>query len=381
MANELYPTGAGTIILGKAEGTYGTAESLGASQVLYMDECEIEIDEEELPREGLSPQGPGFISAMGRSVCNVSLSTEIALPTLTGTPATTDVSIQPILHACQFAGSVDNTDKSVTFVLGDIGSQGSTFAHRIYNDVDDEGQVRTSAGTVLSPSLSWEAGQRCVISAQGMGLGFDATGAVADVLAAAGAGRLTPTYPATEGAVFMNATVKIYDGTNLYGGGSLASPGNGLALLAFGFDANLDVQAHLGAQPFGGVKRIRGYRSAASTMSLSLEVTDLAEFNPYSLKNTKTVLQVNITLNEGGNHLQFLSQGIITGITLGDGDGRRTYDLELRCVYAPDYSDGSPAAGLSPSQVFVAGTNEGLALDPASALTTPGIAVLQFYTD
>jgi len=381
MANELYPTGAGTIVLGKTESTYGTDASIADANVLYMDEFTAEVDEEVIQREGLSPQGPGFIPAMGRSLVNVSLSTEIALPTLDGTPAVTDVDMEPVLNACQFAGSVDNTDKSATFVFTDYGKQGSTFYFEMFNDADDEGQRVKCLGTVLSPTLSFEAGQRLVLAGDGQALGFQATGDEDDVILATGGGRRAVTYPSAEGHVAMGATCKIYDGTNLYGGGTLGTPGDGLAVRSFEFAGNLSVSPQLAAQPSGGVQRIRGYRDAFSTISLGLEVTDLAEFNPYALKHDQTAIQVNVLFNEGTNHLQFLSQGFITGVSMADADGRRTYDLEIQCAYPEDYSDGSPATGITPGQVFVAGTNEGLALDPATPLTAVGIAVLQFYTE
>jgi len=385
MANEIIPVDEQGrpigYVLGEAEATYGVDPAPDISNNLMSFETfEAELDEAVIDRNPISPEGPGSKPVLGRTLLNVSLASEVVLPTVSAGDTTDMPAVHPVLHAAQWTRTGDNTDNTQTYVKRSFSAQGSTFYRHELDEGDTDTNLTKCIGTVLSSSLRWSEGELLLLSGEGMALGYDEPD---DVLSNPGSGLSAMTYPADNPEVGYGAVVKIVNlsDDSLYGGGSLASPNNDLVLTDFSFEDGSVVVPKGGLSPTSGVKRLRSRRTGPATISLSLDATLYSSFDPYTLKNSRQALEINITFGapSGGNWLQFLAYGVITDIAKQAGEDGVMYDLTIRCIYPEDSTDGDPAAGRSPTQVFNAGTNQGLRLDPTATLPR-GIAVLQFGT-
>jgi hypothetical protein len=395
----VYTVDGSKVVLGKAQATLGTQETLSASDVLYFEEFESDIDEAILERNGPSPEGPGFIDDVGRTVSTFNYATEMKWPTLGATPAATDVPIHPILHAGQWQVETQNNsgapdEDAVWYVLGSNASQASTFGDRSFNVDDDNGIDMSLYDAVLTTEFDWQAGEIMRVSGEGRARGY-AAGEVTDILNAVTAAAANPqngsgnrdvvTYSSADPMKFMGASISIYNTAtdSFIGGGSLGSPSGNLAVNRLAFSPGMTLSEDLGAQPEDGVQRLRARRNQAATVTVGIEVADLDEINPYALRHAKTpmVLSVIIT-NSAGVNFQFLGWGVVTGVSKVDLGERRGYEMTFKLIHPGSSSgDSAAVAGLKPSQVFTESGSQfpGIGFTPNSAVTKKGIAFIGWW--
>ena len=380
MANELHPIGA-ELVLVKKEASYGSDPTPAAGDYIYFDTFTATPKQDALPRVGRTGAGPGLKAARGGSRVPFSYETELVLPTVT-TAAFSDADL-PTIDALMHAGGWvrrDDTAGGVIYVLADYHSQSSTFYHYSGNEAVDNANLVKMIGAVAPITWEWSAGERIKVSGEGMALGYATSGASTDVFAATGAARPSITADAGNPAVATNMVVKIIDlsDDSLYGGGTLASPGNNLLVTRAAFNPGQTTNEQLGLSGVGATARIRAYRDNVATLELTLEVTDQDEFDPLTLEADAQALEISLKAVEGNNEGLFLIYGVIVDHEFSEANGIKYYDLTIEAIY-PENSGGSPAAGLKPDQPFTAGTNQGLLLSP-NTLANFGVAVWQFRT-
>lgn len=384
MANELIPTRR-KVVYGLAETTAGTDIAPTATNVMYFDEFNVNVVEEMIERNGVSPEGPGFRPAVGASMVEIDFETEIVFPTISAADTTDLPSVHPLLHAGLWKRQGDSTDNTQIYILASYGKQSSTFYVYEIDEDDADANLTKCVGTVFSTTLSWTAGERLSISGSGLSKGFFSTGDTDDIYDATGAGSSSVTYPSDDPTVAKDATVKVMTTgavPTVYGGGTAASPNNDLVVTSLELESGVEVHAQRGFSALGGIKRIRGVREGYATLTLTMEMASASDFNPVSYRHDRTVLEVNLTFTNPAtttNKCQFLFYGCVTEVSKEDDAGRRLWTLTLQGVYPEDASDSDPLAGRSPTQLFKAGTNKGLYLDPTSG-PARGIAALTFYS-
>lgn len=392
MTHEILPAidgglGAQVVQIGR-QATKATDPTLGTTDAKYLRAWSCDVDLTNVPRRGVSPGAPGFKPTKSTSQIPFSGEAEVKCPTIASADSTDRPEIDPILYAAQWRLTSDATDKTHTYVLSRSGSQISAFYDTVYDEDDSDGVKITGLDAQMMARLMWEAGDdpRLIVAFEGTAAGFQTTGDWSDVLADTGAGSIAATYATEDPALALGATIKLVDlrDNSLFGGGSLASPSNLLMMRSFEFNPGQAVNTQKGAQPLGGLGRIRSIQNEAATISVVVEATVLADFNPRDWELDMAPVEVNCVFSSPsatGNTVQFLAYGFVTkvqGPVGQEADGARLYQIDIQVGY-PEDSDGSPAVGISPNQEFKAGTNQGLGLQPTATLSK-GVACLQFAT-
>ena len=84
-------------------------------------------------------------------------------------------------------------------------------------------------------------------------------------------------------------------------------------------------------------------------------------------------------LSFGSSTALFLAIVVLQCGRFPDAGKRRVYELEVEVKYPEDASDGDPAVGASPSQLFDYAANNGLYVDVTP--TNVGVFAITFYRD
>lgn len=376
MANETYVAELMEVRI-KVEATYGTDATPAATDVCYVEEFEFNYNEEMIELVGASPQGKGFGDVAGASWFEVSGTTHLDIPTISSADSTDLPKCYPFFYGGQWKLSSDAASKTHTLTLGTQAGQGVTVYARDYNSAENNGQVRKIVGCQWATSLTWEAGQIVKVGFDGMAKG---AATPSDVIANLGSGPVALTYPAITRVIAAGATIKIQNLSNnaIYGGGSLSSPTQGLAISSFAFESGVSAERVPSACATGATHAINASRLEHATVKMGLEVTDLDEFDPYELRHDGQAMGIRVEFFQGSNKVCFYCNGKITTIESAVVANKRFYDITFKCIYFEDAADGTPAAGLAPQQGPKAGTNEGLYADPSSI--PAAIAAIQFQT-
>lgn len=314
MANETYiDWGAQREVWAKRETTFGSDPTPSASNVVFVKDMTVRFSEEPLERLGASPQGPGFRPAVGSNYFEFSFGTELDLVTIAAGDSTDRPNCDFALYGGGWVESADSTDKTHTYVLGTHTEQGVTLYVTDFNSAGDNGRRTKLIGSQWGTRISWEAGQIVMIECDGAAKG---AATPSTVIANLGSGPAAVTYPTTSPVVAVGAVLRLQNlaDNSVYGGGTLASPTNGLALTSFSFDSGVSAVPQKGANATGGVTRIRAVRTAAPTLELSVEVTDLDEFDPYELKHDVQPLGVMVDFVQGSNKVRFYCNAVISDV-------------------------------------------------------------------
>ena len=368
------------IVLGGIETTYGTAPSLAVANALYVSDVSFDFEEDQLARTPLSPERQGVLSVFGAARVTYSMSTEIAMQTISGADGSDAPHCDVMLRAAGFTRTADAGDKAYIYVLNSNGGESAAFEIYQMEAGGVDANLTLIRGARHSFSLDFVAGEVLSLSCDGIGL---ANTTVRNTVAASAAVDKGITWYSDKPFVGRNAAhlevVNLGDDT-VYGGGSLGDPDNTLEVLSLSVDGAMNVSEQRGLKPAGSDGRIRLAPDGPATMSVVIEaarIGDIGVFNPYTLRSDNSPLEFRIKFTDGANHMALNAYAQIVGISKESTDGRQVYSLDCELRY-PEDTDGDPSVGLDPEQKFEQGTNKGLFLDLAPS--NPGVLALSFWT-
>lgn len=381
MANNTFGKGL-KYILGAREATADTAESLTASNVLHFHMWKSAYKILSLKNNSASPEGPGFKPVAGMKYFDFEFERNIVSQTVAAGDTTDVPACDVQLHMSGWQRTGDNASNQQVYLLKTYVNQAATLEAYWTNNANDDQIKHKLVGARAVSKISFRAGEYFRLAGKGKAKG--ATD-VDSVVVETGSGAATLVYGDEAPVVAIGGTIKLYrlsDGA-VFGGGSLASPTQGLAVVAFDFDPGMGGEPLMqkSANAAGGLQRSALLRSDVATIELTVEVTDLDEFNPLEALEDSAPYGVEILFSSGSNRVLFYANAVITSADLDEGGegASALWTLSMDCVYFQDAADNSPAAGLSPSQAPKTGSNKGLPANPATALT-PSVAALSFYT-
>lgn len=380
MAYELLPETYGHLwaIL---ESTYGTTPSIAGTNAIYVESAQAQYVRDPIRPGGKAPGRRGRKSYPGRVHVPWDLETDVQVRVIADPPIAANVPpIDPILQGCGFQRVLGGAGQnSIGYFLRSHGFGSWSFYDHWTNEANDD-EVRI-IGRGARGSTRWSLGDdgRLMVSASGFAL---PQATLADTLASTGAAASTAVvYPDLAPLVYQGARTRIHrlDTDGVYGGGSLASPGNAAALLDFSVDTDMAPAEDLGGHAAGGIARISLRPVEPVLMTLTVEATDESEWSWHTLRDGAT-LSVDVRPVAAGvsaRTCQMLMHGQVVDIAAG-GAGRRTWQVTVEGRWPEDSTDGAPAVGTSPGSTFTAGTNEGLDEIPTGATPVPAIFALLF---
>jgi len=399
MANELLLPGRG-VVHAKAESTYGTDATPGASDVVLVLDFESAYQQDEISRENaIQPHVNGLMSvhAMGHVTwgckCELDMAT-IANPVVA---ANSEPEAHWALVSCGFSQHTDDTDKTIAYALRDS-THGSSTIYAYEADQDDSiANLHKIVGARADFSLVLDPGAPMMLELKnGFGiaqaLNSTAGQSVDNVIKETSSGDWTTaktvTYPSRDIFLSHTATCQLIesDSGTVYGGGSVGSPSNALVVKSCTINGNMNPQETPVMSGNQGVARI-DLRPTTHTVDLVLEATTLDHVNPYVWRAERTPLELNLTYTQpgggnGSNTLQVAMFGQVVGnIDKGEGHGSTTWGLTLALRYPADAADSS-VVGTKPANTIVddtGGNAVGINLNPTSGYPATKL-LLQFAT-
>jgi len=394
--NPLFPTGRGYALL-KAESTYGTDPSVAVTDFMNFDEFDLNFEEDTIERGGRSPQRIGWRSLAGQQTMSWSCMMEMLMQAITVADGSTDLpQVDPLLRACGF-DRVDNTLNQDAYTYVCTRNQEGSFWVQNYmvNENMDSLNVMTARGCRGSFTIEFTAGERVMLSCDGMGKTNGGVSTFSHADRAPDDVTDTTDDPimtiaATNGSKFIDladlvpegSTARDGTGTALYGGGTIATPSNLVDVMSMTINGNMNPVAHRGFGAGRDPHRIFMDAQERMTADISFEVCDQDDWNPYALRY-RSPIEFNFTFKSdipaGTSTMQVLFYGFLTSVEMDEIDGRHVYNCSVDIAYPEDPTSGVPAVGNSPAQEFEAGTNQGLNVAPDAALT-PGLLAIQFST-
>ena len=375
MANEVLPEGRGYVYV-EVEATYNTNPTPGEADVLYVEDFTKSYTRDNIERTGVSRGHPGgFLSVPGAAHQTWSLSAEMCPQDIETANDSDAPNIDPVLRGCGFVRTSDSDDATHTYTLDPSNHESFTLEAYEVDSANADVVKTVMTGCRGNATLSFNPGERIMCSASGSAV-------YGTAISSTGVGAATLTYPADR-AMVASGTVKLInlDDNSLYGGGSVGSPGNAVLVRSLEIDCGMSVNEHMGLSATAGVGRVYLHGGEGPTANLVVEQVEIDDWDPWSLRDDQTAIECNFTFTQpgGSNTMQVVFYGQIVGdIDEAESDGLKTWGLTVKLRY-PEDADGVPAVGYSPSQTIKAGTNQGIGLDPASALPATVLAI-QFRT-
>ena len=393
MANEVYPVGRGFVLV-DVEASYGAgAAAMTADDVVYVEDVSMDQVTDMITREGVSPERPGFRPVAGMEHASLSVSTECRPKVQTAPLDDADApDIDKLLRAAGWAREDDDANVTQTYLSTTYASESAEVQMFEINDANNSQTLWDFLGVRLDWSFSWNAGERWMWTFEGNGQSVQRidTGASWEdtVTGIGGSINYGSDEPLVAKAVSGNGLVEL-DGNVVFGGGVLGAPTHELGVLSLSASGNMGVSEHEAATAEGALGRVLMVPAGPITLECVVEQTNSgAGFDPYILRNAMTPIEVNYTLTQTGTGgslvtARITAYALITGISLADSNGRKTWSLSLECVYPESASDGGTTTevGEDPSQAFETGASDiGLANAPLAGLARLGTMAIQFIT-
>lgn len=183
---------------------------------------------------------------------------------------------------------------------------------------------------------------------------------------------------------------RISDGTNIYGGGTLATPVPELRLLSASISSGITAEGLDGHGAGAGIARV-DLGMATELLTLVIEATNpalAAGFNPEKARDERTPWFFDYRCSvpgTTGNVFQYFTQGKIRSVSPPSPDDKvMIYTVVLKLLAPKDLGAGGGAAtiGTKPSQTFTenAGGTLGPMFVPAAGFTQVGTQLFQVAT-
>jgi hypothetical protein len=375
-------------VLAAVESTSGTKESLDSSNAVFFEEIEWQYASDNIQRLPLAPERHGVRSVEGPTRITWSGSTEMALPdgftaSAMGAPPHPDV----WLRACGFAVDLFNAtdDKVALYVLQSTAHESISFEAYEYTADGLDADYIQARGARCGWELSIVDGERVRLALTN-GLATVAATESQTYQASSSETKAVTYY--TDKPFVANrgvSTVELVNLTNddVYGGGTPGSPGGNFQIVSASFNGNMEPEEQRGL----GAQRNRLAGAGPVTGTIVIEeglLTNASAFDPYALRRDANPLEFRfkITQNDAGGAETFFAVNCylqIVGVNHTDAGKRRVWELEVEVKYPEDASDGDPAVGASPSQLFDYAANNGLYVDVTP--TNVGVFAITFYRD
>jgi hypothetical protein len=381
-------------LLMKTEGTSGSKETLALSDVVYVEEFTFDYSADMIARTPRSPSRQGVMSRAGKKRVEWTATTELAMPDAFDT--STDVPHpDTFLKAAGFArqdfSTVPSTEAAL-YVLQVSNHESVSFEGYTFTADGASANVVQGRGARADFEFSINPDDGRIMLGLTAGRALEAaTPAVSPTYTNSDTQSRAVTYYGGEAnkpflAHDMHAEIVNLEDDTIYGGGSLGSPSNTFQVVGLTIAGAMAPTEQTGIAALSGVARERLSPTAPVTATVSIEeilIGQTGAFDPYDLRNSEVPLefrlkssQADITGNTNDLTINFFGQ--ITGVARTAADGRVLWDLDIELRYPEDSSDGAPAVGVSPTQVFntdVAGT-KGLFID--ETLTVDGLLCVGF---
>ena len=373
-------------VLGKVEATPGTAEALTTADAIYVEEMTFSYSMDNISRRPVSPGRQGSMSRSGKKRVEWTASTEMAMPDAFAVASKVphpDV----LLKSCGFARQdvSDAAFEGAFYVLQASNHSSVTLQAFTFTADGADANVGSARGARADFSISVNPDDgRIMLNLTG-GRALEHATPASTYTNATGASRAV-TYYADKPflAHSMFAAIVNLSNDSVYGGGSIAGPDNTLQVVDLTINGAMTPTEQTGIAAASGVARQRLAPSDPVTMSLTLEealIGSTGAFDPYALRDAEQALEIRLKSNQtdlsgNANALTIHAYAQIIGVSRTAANGRALWDLELELRYPEDAADGDPAVGVSPTQVFKAGTNTGLFHN--ATLTSDGVLCIAF---
>ena len=375
-------------VLAAVETTSGTKESLGSSNAVFFEEIEWQYASDNIQRLPLAPERHGVRSVEGPTRITWSGSTEMALPagftaSAMGAPPHPDVWLRACGFAVDLFGATD--DKVALYVLQSTAHESISFEAYEYTADGADADYIQARGARCGWELSIVDGERVRLALTN-GLATVAATESQTYQASTSETKAVTYY--TDKPFVANrgvSTVELVNLTNddVYGGGTIGSPGGNFQIVSATFNGNMEPEEQRGL----GAQRNRLAGAGPVTGTIIIEeglLNNASAFDPYALRRDANPLEFRfkITQNDAGGAETFFAVNAylqIVGVNHTDAGKRRVYELEVEVKYPEDASDGDPAVGASPSQLFDYAANNGLYVDVTP--TNTGVFAITFYRD
>jgi hypothetical protein len=373
-------------VLGKVEATPGTAEALTTAEAIYVEEMTFSYSMDNISRRPVSPGRQGSMSRAGKKRVEWTASTEMAMPDAFAVASKVphpDV----LLKSCGFARQdvSDAAFEGAFYVLQASNHSSATLQAFTFTADGADANVGSARGARSDFSISVNPDDGRIMLGLSGGRALEHATPATTYTNSTGASRAVTYYadkPFLAHSMFA-AIVNLSD-DSVYGGGSIAGPDNTLQVVNLTINGAMSPTEQTGIAASSGVARQRLAPADPVTMSLTLEearIGSTGAFDPYALRDAEQALEIRLKSNQNDisgntNELSIHAYAQIVGVSRTAANGRALWDLELELRYPEDAADGDPPVGVSPTQVFKAGTNTGLF--HAATLTSDGVLCIAF---
>ena len=374
-------------VLGKVEATSGTAETLTTAEAIYVEEMTFAYTMDNIARRPVTPARQGVMSRAGMKRVEWTASTEMAMPDAFAT-ASMVPHCDVLLKAAGF-GRQDFSEllfEASFYVLQSSNHESVSLEAYTFSADGADSNVGSARGarSDFSIAINPEDG-RIMLGLTGGRALENATPAhtyKGDTATSRAVSFYNdkPFLAHSMFAAFINL-----DDNSIYGGGTLASPDNSFQVVSLNISGGMNPSEQTGIAASSGVGRQRLAPTDPVTMTMTIEeakigTTTPKAFDAYALRDNETPLEIRLKstqtdISGNTNELTINAYAQIVGVSRTAANGRALYDLEMELRY-PEDTDGDPAVGTSPTQVFKQGTNQGLFT--AATLTLDGVLCIGF---
>ncbi len=378
-------------VLAKVETTSGTKEALTDSEAVFFEEIEWQYESDNIQRLPLAPERHGVRSVEGPTRISWSGSTEMALPDQFDTAS--DVPHPDVwLKSCGFAREdFSSAAHEVSFyALQSTNHSSISFEAYEYTADGVDADYIQARGARCGWELSIVDGERVKLNLTG-GLATEAATASQTYQASTSESKAVTYY--TDKPFVANRGVSSVELVNLtnddvFGGGEPGFPDGLFQIVSATFNGNMEPEEQRGL----GASRNRLGGAGPVTGTIIIEeglLSNASAFDPYALRRDATPLEFRFKIDQTdatGDDTFFAVNAYvqIVGVNHTDAGKRRVYELEVEVKYPEDATDGDPAVGASPSQVFdynttVTPTQNGLYVDITPTIV--GVFAITFFRD
>lgn len=375
-------------VLGKVEATSGTAETLTTSDAIYIEEMAWSYSMDNVSRRPVTPARQGVMSRSGLKRVEWTASTEMAMPDAfdTTTPVFNGAHPDVLMKAAGFARQdvSDAAFEASFYVLQASNHESVSLEAYTFTADGADSNVGSARGARADFAISVNPDDgRIMLNLTG-GRALENATPSNTYQGDTGTSRAVSFYPDKPFLAhsMFCALINLSD-NSVYGGGTLASPNNDFQVVSLTINGGMTPSEQTGISASSGVGRQRLAPTDPVTMTLTIEEAKIGTtgaFDPYALRDNETPLEIRLksTQNDiSGNTNDFTINAYaqIIGVSRTAANGRALYDLEMELRY-PEAVGGTPAVGVSPTQVFAQGTNQGLFVN--ATLTLDGVLCVGF---
>jgi len=339
------------LILAKIETTAGSdASPTPADNTAEYTEFAWQLAPTLRERNVITPYGPGARHQIGLTTATFSAQQDLLAGAITAADGTDDPNFVTMARYNGWSVQRNLTDKTVTLFCEPRLGETASIYERMSNSAGTDYNQAKLLGAIGNWSLELTAGNELLFNSEGQAVAD--TTYYTSVNSALSGGSLSD-----DGILRAeDATFRLYNptGTVMFGGGSLASPGENLDLISLTLDGNRDIAPMPGVTGSFGVKQYRVNQTGRITGTMRIWAGNLDEWNMYTYLLDANALYFGLDLTPPGAatttvRLAFWLQP--TGAVKTELDGFAVYDVPFAVLFPAD-GDGDPAAGVNPEQAW-----------------------------